>query len=82
MIAGSEASVGQCLSERTRMETPRPAPMPSASAAKAQDHRLDQELAEDVIGAGAHGHPQADLPRPLGHRDQHDVHDAHAAHDQ
>ena len=44
--------------------------------------RFHEELPQDVVAAGADGHPQADLPRPLRHRDEHDVHDPHAAHDQ
>ncbi len=33
-------------------------------------------------GLGADGEADADLARPLGHRDQHDVHDADAADEQ
>ena len=52
------------------------------SAHQAQHHGLDEELPQDVVAAGADGHPQADFPRPLGDRHEHDVHDAHAADDQ
>ncbi len=44
-----------------------------------QDDRLDQELHEDVALAGADRHADADLARPLGDADEHDVHDADAA---
>ena len=44
-----------------------------------QQHRLDQELPQDVAAAGTDGHADADLAGPLGDRDEHDVHDAHAA---
>src|SRR5262245_2403217 len=40
-----------------------------------QDGRLEQERAEDLAAAGPEGLQQADLPRPLVHRDEHDVHD-------
>jgi len=42
-------------------------------------HRLDQELHEDVAAAGAHGLADADLPRALGDRHQHDVDNADSA---
>jgi hypothetical protein len=45
-------------------------------------HGLEQELREDVALAGADGHADADLARPLGDRDEHDVHDADAADEQ
>ena len=41
---------------------------------------LDDELPADVLALGAQGLADADLPGPLGDRDQHDVHDADAAH--
>ena len=37
---------------------------------------------EHVQPARANRHPQANLPRPLGHRHQQDVHDADPAHDE
>ena len=43
---------------------------------------FDQELQEDVAAARADGHADADLARPLGHADEHDVHDADAADDE
>ena len=48
-------------------------------ADQAQHDRLDEELAQDVVAAGADGHAQADLAGPLGDGDEHDVHDAHPA---
>src|SRR5260221_9294563 len=39
---------------------------------------LEEELADDVAAAGTDGFADADLARPLGHADQHDVHDADA----
>ena len=59
-----------------------PSATPTSAAEQRQGHRLDQELRQDVAPAGADRHAQADLARPLGHRDQHDVHDADAADDQ
>ena len=41
--------------------------------------RLDQELQQDGAALGADGLADADLARPLRHRDEHDVHDADAA---
>src|SRR5262245_28547232 len=55
---------------------------PSQAPDQRQRDRLNQELHEDVARAGAYGHSQADLPRTLGHRDEHDVHDSDAAHHQ
>ena len=82
-IAGSEASRGPVLDvadqDRAAAAQQR-CPMPPPH--EAQHHGLDQELPQDVVAAGADGHAQADLPRPLGDRDEHDVHDAHAADDQ
>ncbi len=43
---------------------------------------LDQELREDVATPGAKRFPDADLPGPLGHSNQHDVHDHDGAHHQ
>ena len=45
-----------------------------------EDHRLDQELAQDVAAAGAQGLADPDLADALGDRDQHDVHDHDPAH--
>ena len=52
------------------------------AADKAQHDGLDEELPQDVVAAGADGHPQTDFPRSLGDGDEHDIHDAHAAHDE
>ena len=52
------------------------------AADHAQGHRLDQELKQDVAAAGADRHADADLARPLGDADEHDVHDADAADEQ
>src|SRR5262249_38771853 len=51
-------------------------------ARRRQGEGLDQELQQNVARLGADGHAQADLPRPLGDADQHDVHDANAANEQ
>src|SRR6516164_9894359 len=48
------------------------------AAGQTKDHGFDEELAEDVACAGAHGHADADFAGSLGHGDEHDVHDAHA----
>ena len=45
-------------------------------------HRLDEKLDEDVRAPGAYGLADADLPRALGDRHEHDVHDADPAHQQ
>ena len=50
-----------------------------AAADQGEGDRLDQELHQDVLPAGAHRLAHADLAGALGHRDQHDVHDADAA---
>jgi hypothetical protein len=47
-----------------------------------QHHRLDQELQQHLARDRADGEADADLARPLGHRDEHDVHDADAADEQ
>src|SRR6185295_9050731 len=52
------------------------------SPGQAEDERLDQELKEDVAPAGAERLPDADLARPFGDRDEHDVHDPDAADDE
>src|SRR5437660_1084326 len=44
--------------------------------------RLNKELAEHIASLGAEGLADADLARPLRHRNKHDVHDYDAAHDQ
>ena len=44
-----------------------------------QEGRLDQELPEDLAAARAERLADADLARPLGHRDHHDRHHADAA---
>ena len=49
------------------------------AAQQAHEQRLDEELHQDVLPAGADGLADADLARPLGHGDDHDVHDADAA---
>ena len=58
------------------------APTPEQAAGERQRQRLDQELQQDVARLGAHRHADADLARPLGDADQHDVHDPDAAHQQ
>ena len=49
------------------------------AAERRQEHGLDQELPEDLAAPGAERLADADLARPLGHRDHHDRHDADAA---
>ena len=44
-------------------------------------HRLGQKLQQHMQPSGADRHPQSDLARPLGHRDEQDIHDADAADD-
>ncbi|HIL80832.1 MAG TPA: SDR family NAD(P)-dependent oxidoreductase [Myxococcales bacterium] len=46
----------------------------------AKDHRFHEELNKDVPPLGAHRHPNADFPGPLGYGDQQDVHDSDPAH--
>ena len=67
MMAGTESWVGQWRRVVTRIELPRPRTMPMSAAEQAQHDRLDEELPQDVAGAGADGHAQADLARALGH---------------
>ena len=65
----------------------RPSPMVAArpdqdaehASRHAQHDRLDEELDEDVALARADRQADADLARPLGDADQHDVHHADAA---
>ena len=52
---------------------------PDGAADQTDGRRLDQELQQDGPPLGADGFADADLARPLGHRDEHDVHDADAA---
>ncbi len=52
---------------------------PHGATGEGQDHRLDQELGEDVALPRPDRHPDPDLPRPLRHRHEHDVHDPDAA---
>ena len=56
-----------------------PTIIPSDSADETEHDRLDQELHEDVALARADRHADADLARPLGDADEHDVHHADAA---
>ena len=49
------------------------------AADRRQEHRLDQELPEDLAAARAERLADADLARALGDRDHHDRHDADAA---
>ena len=52
------------------------------AAEHAERDRLDQELPQHVAGARADRPADANLARPLGDRQQHDVHDADAADEQ
>ena len=81
-MAASEGSVGHRARRRTRTEAVRADGDPRGAAQEAEHDRLDEELAEDVAGTGADGHPQADLAVALRHGHQHDVHDPDAADDQ
>ena len=46
---------------------------------KGEGERFEEELLEDLAGAGAESFEKADLAGSFGDRDEHDVHDAHAA---
>ena len=52
------------------------------AAADREQHGLDEELAEDVGAPRAERLADADLARPLGDGDEHDVHDADPADEQ
>ena len=52
---------------------------PDGAADQTDRRRFDQELQQDGPPLGADGFADADLARPLGDRDEHDVHDADAA---
>ena len=52
------------------------------AAGEAEDHRLHEELAQDVAARRADGLADADLARALGDGHQHDVHDPDAADDE
>src|SRR5215217_1243276 len=55
---------------------------PDDATEHAHGDALDEELREHVGAARADGHADADLARPLGHGDEHDVHDPDAADDE
>src|ERR1700730_238655 len=55
---------------------------PERAAQAREEHRLDQELQQDVLTTGADRLADADLASPLGDGDEHDVHDSDAADDQ
>ena len=46
------------------------------------NHCFDDELHGDIAALGTQGAADADFPRALGHRNQHDIHDADPPHDQ
>ena len=80
VTAAGEISVFHCM---TRDEGHRRADAEEHAehaAHQAEHQRLDQELEHDVAPGGAERLAHADLPGPLGDRDQHDVHDPDAAH--
>jgi hypothetical protein len=52
---------------------PHPQQNPNDAAARRKHHRLHQKLQQHILLLGTHGHPDADLTRPLGYRDEHDV---------
>ena len=54
-------------------------PQADQPADQADAGRLDQKLQQDGSPFGADGLADADLPRPFGHGDKHDVHDADPA---
>jgi len=56
-----------------------PVSTPAPATHQAEQCRLDEELEKDVNAPGTDRHPNADLPRALGDRDEQDVHDADAA---
>ena len=72
-------TTGQPANFATSLWIPTPSADPEQSAGHREDDRLDEELGPDVARAGADGHADADLARPLGDRDEHDVHDPDAA---
>ena len=80
--AASEGSVGQSGQDADEDRGGPPDRDPGGAAEQAEHDGLDEELAEDVAGARAHGHAQADLAVALRHGDEHDVHDPDAADDQ
>jgi hypothetical protein len=45
------------------------------AAGEAENHGFEEELAEDVAGAGTHRHSDADFAGPLRDAHEHDVHD-------
>ncbi len=53
--------------------------MPMHAADRRQEDGFDQELPQDLAAARAERLADADLARPLGHRDHHDRHHADAA---
>ena len=52
------------------------------SADDAEHERFGQELQADIGRSGSDSLADADLTRPFGDADQHDIHDADAADDQ
>src|SRR5882762_8619340 len=55
---------------------------PDHASGQTQDERLDEELEQDIEARGAQRLAHADLARPLGDGDEHDVHDADSADEQ
>src|ERR1700730_19411822 len=55
---------------------------PERAAQAGEEHRLDQELQQDVLTTGADRLSDADLARPLRDGDEHDVHDSDSPDDQ
>jgi hypothetical protein len=66
------AGIGETAETEPASSTPSPIPISAPAGERA---RLDQELEQDVAPPGAERLAQADLTRPLGDGDQHDVHD-------
>ncbi len=76
----TETRVGHLKILGDDLRSPHSQDDPDDPADQAENQGLDQELPENIAAPGAHGHADADLPGPLGHRNQHDVHDPDPAH--
>ena len=70
---------GSGVNVRTLRPTPAPIRQPRTPPDRGEHDRLEQELPEDLAPPRAERLADADLARPLGHRDHHDRHDADAA---
>ena len=77
--AAGVTAAGSGLTLPTRKPSVPPPRMPEDAAQDREEDRLHEELRRDVGAARPDGLPDADLLRPLGDGDEHDVHDADAA---